>query len=303
MASYGFKIGAALFLCRMLWALTAMGAEPIPIFVSILPQKTFVEKIGGNLVDVSVMVLPGSNPATYEPKPGQMAALSKARIFYAIGVPFEKVWLKKMASINPGMRIVHTDKGIEKIPMDTDIFADGNLEKSARDKADHDDHGVNDPHIWLSPPLVMVQARNILMSLLDVDPANRSVYEENYRNFIMELLALDAEIREIFAKKGKDMAFMVFHPAWGYFAEAYGLRQIPVEIEGKEPKPAQMRRLIEHARGKGVKVIFVQPQFSTKSAGIIAKAIGAQVVFANPLDPEWIRNLWEQAGKFKEALK
>jgi zinc transport system substrate-binding protein len=141
------------------------------------------------------------------------------------------------------------------------------------------------------------------MSLLDVDPANRSVYEKNYRNFIMELLALDAEIREIFFKNGKDMAFMVFHPAWGYFAEAYGLRQIPVEIEGKEPKPAQMRRLIEHARAKGVKVIFVQPQFSTKSAGIIAKAIGGQVVFANPLDPEWIRNLREQATKFKEALK
>jgi len=303
MARYGFKIGAAFFLCRMLWALTAMGAEPIPIFVSILPQSTFVEKIGGNLVDVSVMVLPGANPATYEPKPGQMAALSKAKIFYAVGVPFEKVWLRKMASVNPDMRIVHTDKGIEKIPMDTDIFEDRNLEKSARDKADHHDHGVKDPHIWLSPPLVMVQARNILVALLDVDPANRSVYEENYRNFIMELLALDAEIIKIFAKKGKDMAFMVFHPAWGYFAEAYGLRQIPVEIEGKEPKPAQMGRLIEHARGKGVKVIFVQPQFSTKSAGIIAKAIGAQVVFADPLDPEWIRNLREQAGKFKEALK
>ena len=303
MVRFGFKIGLGMFLCRMLWAATIVWAEPIPVFVSIIPQKTFVEKIGGHLVDVSVMVPPGANPATYEPKPSQMVALSRARIFYAVGVPFEKVWLSKMASVNPEMRIVHTERGVEKMPMATHIFEDQDLQKGTTNQADKHDHGVMDPHIWLSPPLVMVQARNILTSLLYVDPENRSLYETNYRNFILEIVTLDEEILRVFANKGKDIAFIVFHPAWGYFAEAYGLRQIPIEIEGKEPKPAQLRRLIEYAREKGVKVVFVQPQFSTKSAKVIAEAIGGQVVFADPLAPDWSRNLQEQAKKFKDVLE
>ncbi|MBW1797757.1 MAG: zinc ABC transporter substrate-binding protein [Deltaproteobacteria bacterium] len=275
-----------LFGCGMVWPVTAMAAGNIPVFVSIVPQKHFVEKIGGDLVKVSILVKPGASPATYEPKPYQMVALSRAKIYYAIGVPFEKAWLKKIAAANPEMFVVHTAAGIEKAPIRPDKPG-----------------GIKDPHIWLSPPLVMVQARHILRALLEVDQDNASVYEANYRNFIVELVDLDAELRGIFVGKGKNIRFMVFHPAWGYFARAYGLKMVPVESEGKDPKPAGLKRLIENARQHGINVVFVQPEFSTKNAETIAKAIGGQVVFASPLAADWANNLKEVAMKFKAALR
>lgn len=281
-----FIVTAGLFFCSMILGHFAMAAGDIPVFVSIVPQKYFVEKIGGKLVKVSIMVKPGASPATYEPKPGQMVALSMSRIYYAIGVPFEKAWLKKIAAANPGLLVVHTESGIEKAPMRPD-----------------QSEGIKDPHIWLSPPLVMVQARNILNALLQVDPKNASIYESNYRKFIEELVDLDAELRGVFSGKGKDIRFMVFHPAWGYFARTYGLKMIPVESEGKDPKPAALKRLIEKAGEHGINVVFVQPEFSTKSAGTIAKAIGGQVIFAAPLAADWANNLKQVAVKFKAALR
>jgi zinc transport system substrate-binding protein len=269
----------------------------VKIFVSIVPQKYFVEKIGGNLVDVSVMVDPGASPATYEPKPKQMAELSKTKVYFAIGVPFEKSWLKKIATTNPGMLVVRTEKGIEKLPMKA-----SHQEEDPYQHTEKDDKGIKDPHVWTAPMQVMVLARNILKGLLEIDPTHGSVYEANYKKFLLELVDLDAEIRGMFAGK-KDVRFMVFHPAWRYFADAYGLEQVTIEIEGKKPKPAQLRQLIERAKEQGVKVIFVQPQFSTKSAEIIARAIDGQIVFADPLHPDWADNLREQAAKFKAALR
>ena len=147
-----------------------------------------------------------------------------------------------------------------------------------------------------------IQARNILRALQEVDPAHKAVYERNFEAFEKEIEALDQELRKIFAGK-RGMKFMVFHPSWGYFARAYGLTQVPVELEGKEPKPGQLKALIELAKREGIKVIFVQPQFSARSAEIIAKAIGGQVVFADPLSPDWSNNLRDQAEKFKAALR
>jgi zinc transport system substrate-binding protein len=240
-------------------------AEKISVFVSILPQKYFVEKIGGDRLNVFVMVEPGANPHSYEPKPQQMMALAQAKAYFAIGVNFEEVWLPRITASNPKMMVVKTDAGISKIPMQADHL-----------------HGIKDPHIWTSPPLVKIQASNILRGLLAVDPTNRFIYEANYKKFVVELEDLDAELKTIF--KGKmHLRFMVFHPAWGYFARAYGLEQVPIETGGKEPKPAQLRQLIERAQKQGIKVIFVQPQLSTRSAETIAGAIGGKVVFADPL--------------------
>lgn len=289
------KVFSRAALCLCLFFLLPAGegkAQPVPVFVSILPQKYFVEKIGGIHVDVSVMVPPGANYHTYEPKPTQMVGLSKARLYFAIGAPFEDAWLSKFVSASPAMRIVHTDEGIERIPMEV------------HDPHGEDKHaeGVQDPHTWLSPPNVKIMARNIARALSEADPARSGQYEENCRKFTLEIEELDAELRGIFADR-RGLRFMVFHPAWGYFAKAYGLKQVPVEIEGKEPKPAQMKRLIEEARRDAIKVIFVQPQFSARSAETIARAIDGQVVFADPLHPDWARNLRDQAARFKAALK
>ncbi|CAN2042936.1 Zinc ABC transporter, substrate-binding protein [Candidatus Magnetomoraceae bacterium gMMP-15] len=270
--------------------------KSISVFVSILPQKYFVEKIGGKLVDVSVMVKPGASPATYEPKPAQMVALSKAKIYYAIGVPFENIWLKKIASFNSEMLVAHTENGIEKISMKG--FYNEKIESRQHKKKNI----IKDPHIWLSPRLVMLQARNILNTLIIVDPAHQLVYETGYKKFINELVDIDIEIKNIFVEK-KEVEFMVFHPSWGYFARAYGLKQTPAEIEGKKPRSAQLRKLINYAREKSIKIIFVQPQFSTKHAEIIAKAIGGQIVFADPLALNWADNLRSVAERFQAALK
>jgi len=287
------------FLLPISFLSPASAGNRMKVTVSILPQKYFVEKIGGDLVDISVMVLPGSSPATYEPKPKQMVKLTESRIYFAIGVSFEEVWLKKFTGVNPEMRIIATQNGIEKIPMKRHLHDDKerNHWKAAAGT------GIKDPHIWLSPPLVMLQARNILDGLLKIDPTNRKIYEANYKSFVTELVDLDLKISDLFTDTGQRARFMIYHPAWGYFAKAYDLIQIPVEMEGKKPTPKGLQQLILNAKRDGIKVVFVQPQFSTKNAHTIAKAIGGRVVFADPLAFDWAKNLLRVARQFKDVLK
>jgi zinc transport system substrate-binding protein len=277
----------------------AVPAGQLPVFVSILPQKYFVQQIGMDLVNVQVMVQPGANPATYEPKPAQVTALATARIYFSIGVPFESIWLEKITASNPKLMVAPTDHGILKLSMD----AHHHIEQKANLENKKDHHtDLADPHIWTSPPLVMLQARSILIALQACDPPNRAFYETNYKHFIDDLIDLDAELRQILDDK-RGASFLVFHPSWGYFADAYGLQQIAIEIEGKDPKPAQLQALISTAKKKNIKAVFVQPQFSTKNADVIAKAIGGLVVPADPLAADWAANLRTQALQFRAALR
>ena len=276
----------------------AWATGPVPVFVSINPQKYFVQQIGKNLVTVQVMVPPGASPATYEPRPRQMSELSKTKVYFAIGVPFENAWLEKIAAANPTMTVVHTDDGIEKMSMATHRH---HL-KDVHLKADTPGHRALDPHIWLSPPLVKIQARTIMKALQKIDPSRQAVYQNNYRQFVTHINRLHSELKSIF-KDQQGFQFMVFHPSWGYFARAYGLQQVAVEIEGKDPKPAQLKELIEHAKAESINIIFVQPQFSTKSAQSVAREIGGQLVVADPLAADWLANLRNVAQKFRAALK
>jgi zinc transport system substrate-binding protein len=287
-------------------------AAKLKAFVSITPQQYFVQKIGGDLVEVSVLVPPGADPHTYEPKPRQMAELAKADVYFAVGIDFEKAWMKRIAATSPGMRVVHTDAGIEKMNLaahhrhENDQGHLASPEKKGRTptpgKANpHHSAGTPDPHVWLSPPLVKTQAQHIADALVAVDSANRTRYVENLAAFLREIEDLDAELKSMFAAS-PGARFMVFHPSWGYFAGAYGLEQVPIEIEGKEPKPAQLKELIRHAREHGIKVVFVQPQFSVKNAEMVAREIGGQVVIADPLAGEWAENLRAVGRKFKAAF-
>lgn len=279
-------------------------AANVKTFVSIAPQQYFVQKIGGDLVDVSVLVPPGADPHTYEPKPRQMAELAKTAVYFAVGIDFEKAWMKKIAATNPGMRIVHTDAGIEKMALAERHRAHAKETKDAHghDATHHHHEGAPDPHVWLSPQLVKIQAKHITEALAAVDSANRTRYEENYTMFMQEIDALDAEFKSLFADR-QGTRFMVFHPSWGYFAQAYGLEQVPIEIEGKDPKLAQLKELIHHAKEHDIRVIFVQPQFSSKSAQMVSREIGGQVVAVDPLAGNWAENLREVGRKFKAALR
>jgi zinc transport system substrate-binding protein len=287
-------------------------ADQLKAFVSITPQQYFVQKIGGNLVDVSVLVPAGADPHTYEPKPRQMAELAKSAVYFAVGIDFEKAWMKRIAAANPGMRMVHTDEGIEKMVLSAyhshgkdkgRRASPGDAQHASGPGGAHSHHhaGTPDPHVWLSPPLVKIQAKHIADALVAVDSANRTRYEENLADFLRELDALDAELKSMFAGSS-GARFMVFHPSWGYFAQAYELEQVPIEAEGKDPKPAQLKDLIHHAREHAVKVVFVQPQFSVKSAEMVAREIGGQVVVADPMAGNWAENLREVGRKFKAAL-
>ena len=173
-----------------------------------------------------------------------------------------------------------------------------------RHKADafHKAHGILDPHIWTAPPLVKTQAQTILTGLQRVDPDHGTTYEENYRTFISRVEDLDNEFRELFDGK-HEHPFLVFHPSWGYFAQTYDLKQVPIEIEGKNPKPAQLRELIDYAKAHDIKVIFAQPQFSSKNVKQLAQEIGGQVVFVDPLAFNWFDNLRTVANKFRAALR
>jgi len=293
--------------CLLVFIWPAAALAKVPVFVSIVPQRYFVEQIGGKYVDVQVMVLPGASPTTYEPKSRQMAAIAKAKIYFSIGVPFEAVWLEKIVASNKSLLIVPMDRGIKKRTMasfhshdETEQYAVGRTPSNG--DGETMEHGVPDPHVWLSPPLVILQARTVLIALKDIDPTNGSAYEANFRTFISQVLALDKELRHML-KPYHGQRFMVFHPAWGYFADTYHIEQIAVEMEGKTPKPAQLKTLITNARKHRIKVLFLQPQASSKIAEQVAKEIGAQVTWADPLAMDWAENLRDVAGKFRQAME
>ncbi len=258
-----------------------VSAGPVKVFVSVPPQKFFVERIGGNRVQVLVLIPPGADPHTYEPKPAGMAELARAAAWFTVGVPFEENLLPRISSANPTLAVVRTEEGIERTA-------------TGREGAD--------PHIWLSPRLVKKQADNILAGLIQADPSGERVYRANARRFQAELDALDREFRTLFSPvRGK--TFLVFHPSWGYLAADYGLNQLAIEAEGKEPKGADLARLIQEAREKKIRVVFVEPQFSSRSARTIAESIGAKLVTADPLAANWADNLRKVARAFRQAAR
>jgi len=266
-------------------------AERMPVVVSILPEKCFVDRVGGAYTQVSVMVGPGQEPATYEPTPQQMAVLKAARVYFRIDVRFETVWMSRMQAVNPKMLVVDVAEGIKRRPIDR-----------AGEDATGKGTGPADPHVWNDPPLAKHIAARIRDTLASLDPAHKSVYERNYMQLAAELDALDAEIRKRLAPL-KQRAFITFHPAWGYFADTYGLRQIPIENEGKEPGPRTLLEVIQEARRLGIKVIFVEPQFSRRSAEIVAHEIGGHVVAIDPLAEDYFENMRRVAAAFAEGLE
>ncbi len=257
-------------------AVTIPGGTKINVTVSIVPQKYFVQRIGGDKVNVAVMVPVGFSPATYEPKPSQIEELGASRIYVRIRVPFEEAWMERIAAANENMLIVDQSRGIERI-------------------------GGKDPHIWLSPRLVKIQLLTICNGLVEVDPGNESFYRANLDAFLADVDELDTTIRETLLGL-QSPKFMVFHPAWSYFARDYGLEMIPVEIEGNEPSAAEMAGLIRTAQENDIRIMFAQPEFSTRSAETIAQEVGAQVLLISPLAPDWLDNLQRVADTFAAVL-
>ena len=401
------------------------------IVVSILPQQTFVEKIGGDKVKVRTMVKPGSDPHSYEPKPSQMKDISDANIYFPIGLEFENTWLDKFADQNKNMKFVEMTKGVEFIEMtahhhhhddhdgakhegeelpyewagvfdlkkgtynwsfskhdgkyadetmkmliikadkksddlietyeetaknsfkedkNLSVKKDASLEtnnsfytlnfdkneetssfkieikedgkyifftehmptefeadehyfkNSNKDDVEamltfpkEDNHG-KDPHTWVSPSNVKIMAKNIYDTLVETDPSNKEYFEKNYTNFIEEITQTDKKIKDILSVLPQNSKFMVFHPSWGYFAKEYNLTQLAIEVEGKEPKPKALQKIIDEAKEQNVKAIFTQSEFSDKSAKAIASELKIKVLKETPLAKDWSENLIKMAN-------
>jgi zinc transport system substrate-binding protein len=283
------------------WPFPIQAQSPLTVFVSVLPQKYFVERVGGDRVDVFVMVGPGKSPATYEPTPRQMAKLADARVYFRIGVPFEDVWMKRISAANPAMKVVDMRKDIALREMEAHTHDDEHKVEYARQADQENQYRGKDPHVWTDPLRVKVMAGQIKETLVELDPVHRQDFQANYEGFAKDLEHLDRDIRQMLKNK-KERRFMVFHPAWGYFAQRYHLQQIPVETEGKEPGARQLAELIDFAKANDIHVIFVQKQFSRRNAETIARSIDGRVVSVDPLAVNYLENLRSVAGTFAEAL-
>ncbi|MHB8203735.1 MAG: metal ABC transporter solute-binding protein, Zn/Mn family [Desulfomonilaceae bacterium] len=269
------------------------------VFVSIEPIEYFVKRVAGPLADVSVLVGPGQEPHTFEPTPKLVAKLADAQVLFKIGFPFEEALIRKVGSTFKNLKVVDLQQGIKMRTI------------SAEEESDHDagvahghshEAGEVDPHTWLDPQLAKIQAKTIADTLIRIDPDHRAIYEENLKKFQADLDKIDDQLRSSLAPvKGK--SFFVFHPAFGYFGDEYGLKQVAVEIEGKEPTARQLVRLIEQAKAQGVKVMFAEPQFPKKTAETLAKSIGGAVVLIDDLAPDYMNNLKEVAMSLESALR
>ena len=270
--------------------------DALSVYVSIPPQRYFVQRIGGANVDVGVLLPPGQSPHTFEPAAKQMIELSKARVFFGIGVPFEKQVAKKIEAAFEHLVVVDTGLGIDR----SSSHVSCNHEHGDTEGAAHE-HGELDPHIWMNPRLVKSQARIICDELSRQDPARAEQYESNLASFTADLNRIDEQLRELLEPL-RGRAFLVYHPAYGHFAEAYGLRQVAVETSGKPPAAKRMLELIRQAKADGIKSIFVQPQSSRTTSTTFARQIGAEVVVVDPLAEDYLDNLRGFASKIRDAL-
>lgn len=274
-------------------------AAALDVAVSIPPQAHFVETIGGEHVDVQVMVPANAEPVTYEPTSRQMAALSRADLYFSIGVPFEKGWLPRFRSANSEMTVIDTVASIQRRAMTTHTGHD-------HGEQDHDapDETARDPHVWLSPPLVRLQAETIRDALIEAAPERAADFHRGFRRLAEQINTLDNAILDALSGIDPDARrFLVFHPAFGYFGASYGLEQMPIEVEGKEPGPRELAGIIEQARDHHIRVIFIEPQFAQGAARTIAREIDGEVLTLDPLARDWPAGMRAIAATLAEALE
>lgn len=285
---------AACLLALASLPLQAARDAPLQVVVSVLPQQYLVERIGGERVAVLTLVQPGDNEATYSPGPATLAALDGARAWFTMGVPFEDAWLGRITRDRPGMEVVPLADGLPLRRTEASLVAVGRSHG-------HEHAGTPDPHAWTDPRLMARMAERAGASLARLDPAGADAYTARAMALQEELLALHEELAATLAPV-RGRAFIVFHPSWGYFADAYGLRQLPIETGGREPGPRGLAEVIRRGREAGVRAVFVQQQFSQRSAEAVAQALGARLVEADPLAPDYVANLRRVAAAMGEAL-
>jgi zinc transport system substrate-binding protein len=260
----------------------------LTVAVSIDPLAYLVRRIAPEDCTVEVLLPSGQSPATYDLSPQQMARLSDAHAFFTVGVPFEQQLLDYYESIRGSAMIVDTREGIEL----------RHMEDHGHDHGDSE--GGADPHVWLDPRLAKRQAEIICSTLCILDTARCMEFSANLSALQQSLDSVHEKVQEqLEPVQGRRM--YVYHPAYGYFTDAYGLEQVAVEVSGKEPSARQLSRLLDDAKSDAITTLFVQPQFSSSQVQTMADHLGAQVVQIDPIAPDYIENLMDIAQKVAES--
>lgn len=248
------------------------------ITVSILPQKYLVEQLCGDKFRVELLLPPGSNHETYEPTPQDIARLEKSQILFTAGyLDYERNWIPRFTKGNSGLKVINTSEGVDLI---------------SGEHHQHEGHSASgiDPHTWLAPSTCKIQAANIAKGLTDADPADSLYFRKRLQQLNQTIDSVDLKIKEVLASsKGK--SFMIFHPALAYFAREYGLQQISIEEDGKEPSASRIKELIDICRSRNIHTILISKEFDVRNAEAIANEINGKVVVIDPMLYDWPTNL------------
>ena len=269
-------------------ALPGAAGEPLEVWVSIPPMLEIVGRVGGDRVHAQALLAPGASPHTFEPTPRQLAGLWEADLFLGIGVSFETPLLAKIASMRPDLAVADCSREVELAPID-----DAHLDAHPAERFD--------PHTWLDPVLVKVEATAVRDELCRLSPADCAALDANLASYLADLEAAHRRIETMLAPyRGRTL--LVFHPAYGYFARRYGLEQVAVEVGGKEPTPRQLGLLVEQAKASGATALFVQPQVRGSAAAAVAEALGCPLVELDPLAADLSANLERMARDIAAAM-
>lgn len=249
------------------------------VATTIAPLGDFIAAVGGDKVETTVLLPPGAEPHTYEPTPSQMKDVAKADLFVMNGAGLE-FWMDKVLGVNKKMLVIDSSEGAAILQESADEI---------------------DPHIWVSLRNAAVQVNNICSGLIQVDPANKDYYSKNKDEYLQKLKALDEELNQTFAAK-TEKTFIVYHPAWTYFARDYDLVQVPLLENEKEPGPKYLASIIDLARANNITTIFVEPQYNPKSAEVIAREMKASVKVLDPLGQNYLENMRYAGGEIARSL-
>lgn len=265
------------------------------ITVTIEPLRYFTEAIAGDRFNVVSMVPKGSSPETYDPTPQQLIDLAHSKAYFRIGyIGFEQTWVEKLEENAPHLQFYDMSEGVELIYDAAHDHREHSPIDPAHEHEHHHHHGV-EPHIWNSTVNARIIARNILHALIKMDEEGKMDYIARFKQLSERIERTDSLIREKLSNPGADRSFMIYHPALSYFARDYGLHQISIETDGKEPSPAHLKELINTCKEEKVRVIFVQPEFDRRNAELIARQTGTRVVDINPLAYEWEEEMMKVA--------
>lgn len=269
-------------------------AEPkLSVAVTLAPYAKIVQEIAGEKVSVVTLVPPNANPHTFEPKPNSLRAFSKATLYLSDGSGLDKAWRPRFQGVNPNIRIVDVSQGVSWMK-----------EEAHEHGHEHEQDEELDPHIWNSPRMAIVIAANVCSALVEVDAPNAGLYRTNLEKFSKLLSDLDVKFTEVTKALPEDRrTFIVFHPSYGYLARDYGLNQVAVEMHGKEPKPRDLQKLVHEAKEHQVKTVFVQPQFSRRSAESLSREIQAKIVSIDPLAFDFEKELLTFLNALAEGEK